>query len=349
MCEKCEAPIDMHTAFVCRRCGWYASIGSFVEIDQAWEEGLEDSPQIAASSFRVPAWGWTMLVCVSLVVGESIAARFLTAEESAARTMWSITQLLVGGVTALLCHLIAFIMLSRETTDIGLLDMVLKPVKPWIARVQELPAYQWLCHFAVSGVVAVVMAFTVIGGLPYEKLWDWGFEKPVQQNLMGAIMDRAKKVEGREQSLEDAVQQFAGQAGVDDADGKPSSPAKSGKDSAAPQERSSEDCLIIGYRTNSEGLAYLLVLAGEHRGKLQYVGQVTLQLSVKQLRDLSDQLAAAQSIDPFVAVQMEGVTWVKPKFACRVSYARKGNKGGLYDAKFESLLGEVAIAGPSRP
>jgi hypothetical protein len=38
---------------------------------------------------------------------------------------------------------------------------------------------------------------------------------------------------------------------------------------------------------------------------------------------------------------------LKPKFACRVSYAKKGKKGGLIDIKLESLLGEIkAVAEP---
>jgi hypothetical protein len=44
---------------------------------------------------------------------------------------------------------------------------------------------------------------------------------------------------------------------------------------------------------------------------------------------------------------MDGITWVKPKFTCRVSYARKGKKGGLYDVKLESFLGD--IGGVSTP
>jgi hypothetical protein len=337
-CDKCGANIDTKDALVCRKCGWYASIGSFVEIDQAWE-GEEDPASQESESLKMPAWGWTMIACVVMVVVESIAARLLTADGSAARVTWSVTQLFLGAAMAATCHLIAFILFNREVTDVGLLDIILKPVKPWLLRVRELPAYQWVCHTAVSSLVAVIMSFVVIGSLPYEKLWDWGFEKPVKQNLMGAILDQAKQGEGEEKPLEEAVQDFAGQAG---ADGKEPPKPKIAPES---KERKFDDCLIIGYRANSEGLAYILLLAGENFGKLQYVGQVTPQLSIKELRDLSDQLAAHESFEPFVKVEMDGVTWVKPKFTCRVSYARKGKKGGLYDIKLESFMGEIGSVG----
>jgi hypothetical protein len=334
-CEKCGAEIEAHDALVCRKCGWYASIGSFVEIDQAWE-GVEAEIALQQDgSFKIPAWGWTMMACVVVVVAESIAARLLTVD--AVRTTWSVMQLFLGLAVALTCHLITFVMFMREVSDAGLLDIILKPVKPWILRVRELPAYQWLCHTGISSLVAVIMSLLVIGSLPYERLWDWGIEKPVKQELVGAILNQAKKGKGHEKPLEEAVQDFAGQSGVDD----------NGKGLASPKvqpkakERKFDDCLIIGYRTNSEGLAYLLILAGENHGKLQYVGQVTPQLSVKELHDLTDSLAAHITIDPFIKLQMDGVTWVEPRFTCRVSYANKGQKGGLNDIKLESLLGEI--------
>lgn len=338
-CEQCDASIDTHESLVCRKCGWYASIGTFVEIDQAWEgeAGVVASP--APESLKIPAWGWTMIACVTVVVVESIAARLLTVEDSVLRTTWSVTQLFVGGVIALTCHLVTFVLYSREVSEAGLLDIILKPVKPWIVRVHELPQYQWLCHAGISSVVAVIMSFLVIGGLPYERLWDWGFKKPVKQNLVGAILDQAKNANGEEKPLEEAVQDFAGRSGVDN-EGKAKPKPQVAPE---PQERKFDDCLIIGYRANSEGLVYLLLLAGENLGKLQYVGQVTPQLSIKELRELTDKLAAHTTFEPFVKLQMDGVTWVKPKFICRVSYARKGTKGGLYDIKLESFLGEVGV------
>ncbi len=339
-CEKCGASINAHEALVCRKCGWYASIGSFVEIDQNWESDTEvETP--AEESLRMPAWGWTMIACVVAVVAESIAARVLTVEGSALRTTWSVTQLFVGMSLAFVCHFTAFVLLMREVSDAGLLDIILKPIKPWILRVHELPTYQWLCHVGISSVVAVLMSLVVIGGIPYERLLDWGFKKPVKKDLMGAIMSEVQG-EGEEKPLEEAVQDFAGKQNLDDK--KPKKPAKP----TEPKERQEDDCLIIGYRANSEGLVYSLFLAGENFGKLQYVGQVTPQLSVKELRELTEQLSAHQAHEPFVKVQLEGVTWVDPKFACRVSYAKKSKKGGLLDIQFESLMGEISgIATPS--
>jgi hypothetical protein len=342
-CDKCGAAINSHDALVCRKCGWYASINSYVEIDRAWESDGDDEVEQVGEKFSVPAWAWTMIACVVAVIAESIAARFLTADGSAERTMWSVTQLFVGISIAGVCHLMAFILLMREVSDFGLSDIILKPVKPWIMRVNELPAYQWLCHLGASSVVAVVMSVAVIGGIPYEKLLDWGTKKPVKQDLMGAVMDQAKKIEGEEKSLEEAVQDFAGKQEVTD-EGTP----KTKK--AEPKERQQDDCVIIGYRPTSEGIVYQLLLAGENYGKLQYVGQVTPQLSVKELRELTEQLAVHQAHEPFVKLALDpGVVYVKPRMACRVSYSHKGKKGGLFEIKLENMLGEISAAGPTSP
>ncbi|QEG33122.1 hypothetical protein [Bythopirellula goksoeyrii] len=342
-CEKCGALIDAHDSLVCRKCGWYASIGSFVEIDQNWEENSDGDvePMVAsedASSFHMPEWVWLMIGCVAVVIAESIAARFLTSAGSIARTRWSLIQLLIGGISVAVCHFAAFILLIRDDSEVGLLDILLKPIRPWLLRIHELPAKQWVCHTAVSGVVAVLMSVLVIGGIPYERLWDWGFAKPVDQDLMGAIAEQAQKGEGKDQSLEEAVEELGGTQNLTDEEGKKKKITKK------PTERSETDCVIIGYRANEAGIVYYLVLAGENFGRLQHVGQVVPQMKVRELKALGDQLSEYKIYEPFVPVQMDDVTWVKPKLACRVSYSRKGKKGGLFGTKLEKMLGAINVA-----
>lgn len=343
-CEKCGAPIASTGSFICRHCGWYASIGSYVEIDKQWE--VESDPEMAGEvlpepeeEFQMPDWAWITIGCVGTVVAESIAARLLTEAESLERTAWSVTQLFVGLGVVGIVHFVAFVLLMRDDSEASLLDFALRPLKIWICRFHELPKAQWLTHLLASGLTAVVMATLVIGGIPYERLLDWGTKAPVKKDLMGAIASQAQKLEGDDESLEEAVQDFAGKQDLTNQDGKKKKVVK--KDEAT--ERQEDDCVIIGYRTNSEGLLYQLVLAGENYGKLQHVGQVRPQLSVKELRKLGNQLEQYKRFDPFVKVQMEDVHWVEPVIACRISYARKGKKGGLYETKLEEILGKIDV------
>ena len=76
------------------------------------------------------------------------------------------------------------------------MDLLLKPIKLWVRAVQQLaeavvgrrtrPCAGWRRPSCRS---------LVIGGIPYERLWDWGFKQPPKQDLMGAVMDRAKQLD----------------------------------------------------------------------------------------------------------------------------------------------------------
>ena len=78
---------------------------------------------------------------------------------------------------------------------------------------------------------------------------------------MGAIMYQAKKLEteGGHDSLKDSIADFAGRAELDDEKKKPK---------PKPKPRQKEDCVVLGYQANEEGVVYSLVIGAEHRGRL---------------------------------------------------------------------------------
>ena len=116
------------------------------------------------------------------------------------------------------------------------------------------------------------MSFLVIGGLPYERLWDWGFKPPAKQDLMAAVMDRAKQVENNKaDSLEEAVGDFAGKAGLDE-------------EKTPPKPRKNTDCVIIGYQFDKDGRLSALVLGTAHLGKLVYAGNVRRSSAIRRRR-----------------------------------------------------------------
>ena len=102
-CEKCAAPIKSDVVTICRSCGWYASLGTFVELDPNWETYTDEAAEPAAaepqkSHLRVwldlmPRWGWVIIASVLAVVVESVVARFATPAGSSLRTTWSLSQL----------------------------------------------------------------------------------------------------------------------------------------------------------------------------------------------------------------------------------------------------------------
>ena len=339
-CDKCGAPLSAKESLVCRQCGWYASIGSYVEIDKGWEVATD--PELAteedakpAPKAKLPTWAWVLTACVVTVIIESFVARFVTAEGSALRTFWSVTQLFVGFIIFAICHTYCFVLLMKNEADIKLLDFILRPINTWSVIFRDLPKRGWVCYSGMSGLVAVAMSMLVIGGIPYEVLLDWNVKEKAKFSLMGAIMDQAKEVAAEdEKSLEEAIGDFAGKAELDD--------KKKGKASQKPREK--QDCIIIGYMANQAGEIQTLLLAAERYAKLTYAGNVRATgLPEADLQKLAKQLAANKSHRPFVKVSIDGATWVKPKFLCRVSYRRRGKQGGLYGAKLEDLLGEVQL------
>ena len=342
-CDKCGAPFSSNGSLACQQCGWYESVGTYVEIDRSWEEAI--NPELAseadaapAPSAKLPKWAWILAGCMFAVVVESLAARLLTSEGGGIRTLWSLTQLFVGIVTFGVCHTYCFLQVMRAEADTKMLDFLLRPIKSWSVIFRGMPDRGWVCYVGLSGLTAVVMSLLVIGGIPYERLLDWNVKEKAKMNLMGAIMEQAQGVaEEDDKSLEEAVSDFAGNAALDE-DGKKK------KKPAAKKIRQKEDCIIIGYMANQAGKIQTLLIAAEHYSKLRYAGNVRVTgLPEEELQALTAKLLASQTRKPFVRVSISGATWVTPKHLCRVSYRRRGKQGGLYGAKLEDLLGDVNL------
>jgi hypothetical protein len=70
---------------------------------------------------------------------------------------------------------------------------MLKPIKLSSRSWRELPKRLWVANGALNGYLAFSLSLYVIGGIPYDRLWDWGFKQPPKQNLMAAVMKQATK------------------------------------------------------------------------------------------------------------------------------------------------------------
>lgn len=335
-CEKCGAVIKTSDMLACRSCGWYASIGGYVEIDQSWEANCDPNAEQQSTeeeeSFSVPTWAIVLVSTVLGVVALSVFARMTTPAESASRTGWALMQLAIGFVAFATCHFVCFTRLMTVKADSNLLDIILSPHKCWVVLWDELPDHQWMAHGAAGGLTAVLMSMLVIGGIPYHKLLDWGFEKPPEQNLMAAVMEQAQQIEGDDKSMEEAIEDFAGSANVEDLDGDGQ------PDQAVAEETRQEiDAVVLGYRTNEEGAVSALLIGVEHKGGLVYAGRVMPDLPDDELAELTENLGQWKTPTPFITTDVTDTIWVLPKQVCRVSYRRQGKGGWLYEAKFERL------------
>jgi hypothetical protein len=340
-CEKCDAPMKSDVVTVCRKCGWYASLGQFLEVDPNWEHDAEadepaaESPQ--KSHLRVwidllPRWSWLIIASVVIIVVESVVARLVTPAGSSIRTTWSLGQLAIGILAFLGCHIFNFLVLAAEDADVGVLDLVLKPLKLWLRAFHNLPTRLWATNAAASGIAAAAMSLLVIGGLPYERLWDWGFQAPVRHELMGAVMDRVKKLDSRKgaDNLEDAIGDFAGTAdGMTDAN-----------ESNSDDLRDKADCVIIGYNLDRDGRLDSLELGTNYLSRLVYAGRVKPEMSSSELADLLELITRFRTHQALITVESDSAKWVKAKYACRVKFTHR-KKGRLYGIKWDRMLGRI--------
>jgi hypothetical protein len=281
----------------------------------------------------MPRWAWVILASMLAVVIESVVARLATPDGSSLRTMWSLSQLGLGLLAAISCHVFNFVVLAAEDADFGVIDIVLRPLKLWIKAVHRLPTRLWVANSVACGVTAVLMSVLVIGGLPYERLWDWGFQAPVKQDLMGAVMDRVKQLDSRNgaDNLEDAIGDFAGSQDLD-GDGLPDGQPE------APREKA--DCVILGYQVDRDDRISSLVLGAVHKKRLSFVGRVTPEMPQGDLDDLLAKLKSIHAKQAFIVMEADAI-WVQPIYACRVTYGEKLKSGKLRDVKWDQMLGAI--------
>jgi hypothetical protein len=339
-CEKCEARLVSDVVSICPHCGWYASLGSYVEIDPEWERNSETEPAAAETARPthlqvwlglLPRWSWVIIASVLFVTIESVVARLVTPAESSIRTTWSLGQLAIGLLAAFGCHVFNFLVIVGDDADVGLLDLLLKPLKLWGRAVANLPARLWVADGAASGLTAAVLSLIVIGGIPYDRLWDWGIKQPPKHDLMGAVMDQIKKLDNGKESddLEKSINDFAGNKG--DEKEKKIDPPK-------PQE--STDCVIFGYVPDRDGKIATLVLGTSNGGKLVYAGNVAPKLSDDEMKGLAESLKSIESERPIIRIEY-AATWVQPKYTCRVNFGQRTKNGRLRDIQWNKLLGSI--------
>ncbi|QDV73417.1 hypothetical protein [Botrimarina mediterranea] len=351
-CEKCGRP---NTAAACQHCGWYPVLGIHVEIDDAYEavmlgpqaavaEGAAAPKQpgwekhLAVWASLIPWWGWLMVGTTLACVAAGVAARLATLGNPTLQT-WCGVGGLVGGLSiAAVCHVVAFVLCSFEDANFGVADLIIKPLKTWKQIASGLPKYIAIANGGNFGVSLALSAALIVGGVPYERLLDWGFKAPPKQSLVGAIASAASQAKGDDnKSLEEAVNEFAGDAGVDQLSGD-----AAGKPPAAVKPREKLECLIIGYHAGKSGGIQSLLLATDSGGKLQYVGQVTPAIEAAEAIELLKKFERSLATRPFVKTS-ESAVWLRPRFTCRVTYREWPNGARPKDLQWDQMLDEVKL------
>jgi hypothetical protein len=265
----------------------------------------------------------------------SLAVRVVTPDDSLPRSLWSVTQLFVGGLTFIAMHVYAFAKAGAKANRLSPFDIVVHPLDVWRPTFQELPASARRVWAGLWGLTAAVCAVTIIGGIRYSVLTDdWGFKQRPKQNLMKSIKEQMlanmKDAEEGADNLNDAIKDFAG----DDE-------AKKKKEEKREIEMLSADCVVVGYNVDKEtGQVTELVLASLVDDKLQYVGTISGNIPPEIEEQLQQKLPGLEQEQPFLKCPV-AAKWVKPTVTCRAAFKSWSENKRMQQPVFKELLADA--------
>ncbi|CAK9037512.1 Uncharacterized protein SCF082_LOCUS22203 [Durusdinium trenchii] len=346
VCSKCEAPMATDQ-MVCRSCGWYPSLGIMVEVDADWERVA--SPEAGPAPPKrspmeeffsaIPSWTWPLVGTNLLILAACVAGRLLLPASSVAFEFWGVWQLVVGLAMVVVLHVLCFVMTASSDTSIGLFDIIVSPLKAWFKTFNKLPERKWLVIGATNGVMLALTAALVVGGINWDRLWDWNIKAHTKTSLVDAITSAAGNgpVEG---DLEESIEDFTGKAGQ--VDGAKGGKGKASTDKQREVVRKNADCLIVGFELNDLDKLSKLYMAHEVNGRLYYAGNLTPNLEPEEAAKLKAGLMRSRTGTPLVKTG-HVATWVKPRFPVRVSYTVQSTDGKLRDMQIEELLPEINL------
>jgi hypothetical protein len=336
-CPKCGNLDSWGTASWCPKCGYYPRLGTTVsgnpDTDGAAETTASPSSYMEALA-RLPQWSYFLAAGVVAIFVVSLAVRVITPDDSFSRSLWSVTQLFVGGGTFAAVHFYAFLRAGMKTSGLNAFDVIVHPIEVWRPSFRELPATARRIYAGAWGFTAALCAVVIIGGVRYSALTDdWGFKERPKQNLVKKIKDQMRAAE--EENAEDADN-------LDDAIND-----RSGDDAKKNEEHELEmlsaDCVVIGYNIDSEsGAVKELVLASLVDEKLQYVGTVSAGISEEVQGDLKSRLPKLTQEQPLLKCPVSAI-WVKPVVTCRTSFKSWSDSKRMQQPEFKELLADTDV------
>ena len=300
-CEKCFAPLGGGRTSVCKKCGWYAIAGTFVDIDRAWEGEPEPA---RADAGKLPRWAWVLIASALAVIVESIAVR-VAAPTGRFRMMWSGSQFVLGLAGFFFCQIMGFIILMREDASAVFIEILIKPFKVSAALFRRLPRGLWIVNCGISGLVATLAAAAIIGNVPYHVLWSW----TVDYRSTQAIEDAIGVAEGGGAELG---------AGI----------------AEKPPMRKKIVCVIIGYELSDTGNLRSVLVARVDAGKLRYVGGLAPSGDPALLFELRENLMGVERHEPIIPMTFDS-NWVLPVYSCEISYGSEQENRNLTDIQWE--------------
>ena len=281
----------------------------------------------------VPPWAWILGAGVAGIVALSFLASMVIENRAGLRLLCALAQFSLGAIAASIAHFSAYLTAAVNSDRITPFDFIMKPVDIWKPAAKTLPKVAWRFWALGWGVTASVCALLVIGGVRYSAIFDWGFEKSAESNLVHAIVDEARRErDGGAESLEDAMNDFVGEE----------------EEQVVEQILPTIDCLIFAYTNTAEGKLNTILLATLVDRKLKDVATVyAVDISLEDRENLASRLHKLERGRSFVKTKRKAI-WLKPVLMCRVAYKEWTRAKKLREPHFRAILADVEM-GKSKP
>lgn len=339
ICPNCEAERTDKSVMWCRKCGYHPTlncvidlVGEDLERDAAEAPPAEEAAAkpsaakgLALLARSVPVWVWWSGAAALAAMALGVAARFGTQPESLARLVAALAILFVGGVSTIAAHVWAYFYAVPESDRLSVADMFLRPFYVWSPTIRDVesPGIWRRPTLMAFGVVLELVGLTVVGGIPWQRIWELGPAEPAKRQLVDAIENIGKEDESN---------------GAD------------GASNAAGPTKVRADCVIIGY-VPSVASQFLggsddeidfasLVLAADVRGKLRFVGVVSGGIPDEERAAIRKRLKELRRAGPIIPCSVNA-TWLDPALACRVAYTRLTADSRFESVEYVKLLAEL--------
>ena len=371
-CPRCHTTQSWGMASWCPNCGYYPSVGEDDVEDMSWKDHVvEDTAEAEPENIwqSIPAWFWIMMAGVIGIMVSSVTIRLLLPEEDSPRGIIALVQLGVGFLSFAIAHGIASREAMKNDPRINLTDVGLAWFSVWQPTITQLPHTCKRIWSIAWGLMAMVTAVTVIGGIDYSAPFR-GEEKKgpniaanVIQNVASAAKAQAAQ-QPQDMSMEDALTELNDPDAMMDAanaGGAPASMEDAVQNLAGMPEQLEEltgdlplddpealqemlvdlkvSTYVYGVVINSKRQPVGLVFAANTKGRDQHVAEIMAdKIPQDSYMRIVRKLYMATQSTPEIPSDRTDVVWVAPEVSCRLKYKGIAEDGTLIEPEFDAIV-----------
>jgi hypothetical protein len=340
-CPRCGSKlVSPESLGWCPKCGYCRSLEEDAAKVALIKPPVHKPSPLGAVEFvealrKVPFWVWVIAGGAAAVALSALVANLvLPAGENFPRALISSIFTALGLFGLWLARAWALILIAPTDDSVGMKDLFL-PSKLWIIAFRRLPETKKPIGLLCWSMALSICASSIIGGMMF---WTSYYQpkKLANKNLMASVMG-AMQGEGKEESLEEAIRDFASSQDLTKGKGDKKLVED---DPTKPDTRPTMQCVVLGYRLTKKKELTGLVLASDFNGRLKYIGLVETGWTKEQAAELLQRLEPLQQERPLIAGLGLIANWVQPKVFCEVHQSGLSDQGRLIKPRFGNLLTE---------